>query len=203
MKEKRASLIAICLAAVLAVSPAVGFAQGTTTFSGEAIGLKASVVGISLDLADTGALPSSGGNLSTSLATVNVAGIASADALKSSTSGGGSSSQSQSTLADVNLLNGLVAATAVKSNTSATCSGGQASVSGNAQLVGLTVAGQSILVSNPNLSISLPGGITVIINEQTSSSGGNAGSITVNALHVTGPSLDIVVASTHSDITCS
>jgi hypothetical protein len=203
MKEKRASLIAICLAAVLAVSPAVGFAQGTTTFSGEAIGLKASVVGISLDLADTGALPSSGGNLSTSLATVNVAGIASAEALKSSTSGGGSSSQSQSTLADVNLLNGLVAATAVKSNTSATCSGGQASVSGNAQLVGLTVAGQSILVSNPNLSISLPGGITVIINEQTSSSGGNAGSITVNALHVTGPSLDIVVASTHSDITCS
>lgn len=203
MKEKRASLIAICLAAVLAVSPAVGFAQGTTTFSGEAIGLKASVVGISLDLADTGALPSSGGNLSTSLATVNVAGIASAEALKSSTSGSGSSSQSQSTLADVNLLNGLVAATAVKSNTSATCSGGQASVSGNAQLVGLTVAGQSILVSNPNLSISLPGGITVIINEQTSSSGGNAGSITVNALHVTGPSLDIVVASTHSDITCS
>lgn len=203
MKEKRASLIAICLAAVLAVSPAVGFAQGTTTFSGEAIGLKASVVGISLDLADTGALPSSGGNLSTSLATVNVAGIASAEALKSSTSGSGSSSQSQSTLADVNLLNGLVAATAVKANTSATCSGGQASVSGNAQLVGLTVAGQSILVSNPNLSISLPGGITVIINEQTSSSGGNAGSITVNALHVTGPSLDIVVASTHSDITCS
>ena len=203
MKEKRASLIAICLAAVLAVSPAVGFAQGTTTFSGEAIGLKASVVGISLDLADTGALPSSGGNLSTSLATVNVAGIASAEALKSSTSGSGSSSQSQSTLADVNLLNGLVAATAVKSNTNATCSGGQASVSGNAQLVGLTVAGQSILVSNPNLSISLPGGITVIINEQTSSSGGNAGSITVNALHVTGPSLDIVVASTHSDITCS
>jgi hypothetical protein len=122
--------------------------------------LKASVVGISLDLADTGALPSSGGNLSTSLATVNVAGIASADALKSSTSGSGSSSQSQSTLADVNLLNGLVAATAVKSNTSATCSGGQASVSGNAQLVGLTVAGQSILVSNPNFSISLPGGIT-------------------------------------------
>ena len=203
MKEERASLIAICLAAVLAVSPAVGFAQGTTTFSGEAIGLKASVVGISLDLADTGALPSSGGNLSTSLATVNVAGIASAEALKSSTSGSGSSSQSQSTLADVNLLNGLVAATAVKSNTNATCSGGQASVSGNAQLVGLTVAGQSILVSNPNLSISLPGGITVIINEQTSSSGGNAGSITVNALHVTGPSLDIVVASTHSDITCS
>jgi hypothetical protein len=60
------------------------------------------------------------------------------------------------------------------------------SVSGNAELVGLTVAGQAILVSNPNLSISLPGGISVIINQQTSSSGGTSGSMTVNALHVTG-----------------
>ncbi len=203
MNEKRTSTIAICLTVLLAFSPLITFAQSTTTFSGEAVALKANAVGISLALADTGALPSSGGNLSTSLASVNVAGIASADTLSSSTSGSGSSSQSQSTLADVNLLNGLVAATAVKSNSSATCSGGQASTSGNAQLVGLTVAGQSIVVSNPNLSISLPGGISVIINQQTSSSGGTSGSITVNALHVTGPSLDIVVASAQSDITCS
>src|SRR5438067_3598941 len=96
-----------------------------------------------------------------------------------------------------------LAASVVKSNSSATCSGGQASTSGSAQLVGLTVAGQSILVSNPNLSISLPGGISVIINQQTRSSGGTSGSVTVNALHVTGPSIDIVVASAQSDITCS
>jgi hypothetical protein len=203
MNEKKMSIIAICLTAVLAFSPAAGFAQGATTFSGEAVALKASAVGVSLALADTGALPSSGGSLSTSVASVNVAGIASADTLSSSTSGSGSSSQSQSTILAVNLLNGLVAATAVKSNSSATCTGGQASVSGNAQLVGLTVAGQSILVSNPNLSISLPGGISVIINQQTSSSGGTSGSMTVNALHVTGPAIDIVVASAQSDITCS
>ena len=103
----------------------------------------------------------------------------------------------------VNLLNGLITATFVKSNSSATCSGSQASVRGNAQLVGLSVAGQAILVSNPNLSISLPGGISVIINQQTSSSGGTSGSMTVNALQVTGPSIDIVVASTQSGITCS
>ncbi len=171
MNEKRTSTIAICLTVLLAFSPLITFVQSTTTFSGEAVALKANAVGISLALADTGALPSSGGNLSTSLASVNVAGIASADTLSSSTSGSGS--------------------------------GGQASTSGNAQLVGLTVAGQSIVVSNPNLSISLPGGISVIINQQTSSSGGTSGSITVNALHVTGPSLDIVVASAQSDITCS
>jgi hypothetical protein len=66
------------------------------------------------------------------------------------------------------------------------------------------VAGQSIAVS-PNLSLSLPGGISVIVDQQTSSSSGaNSGSITVNALHITGPAgLDIVVASAHSDITCA
>jgi hypothetical protein len=97
----------------------------------------------------------------------------------------------------------LVTATVVKSNSSASCSSGQASISGNAELVGLTVAGQSILVSNPNLSLSLPGGISVIINQQTSSSGGTSGSMTVNALHVIGPSIDIIVASAQSGITCS
>lgn len=60
MNEKRTSMIAICLAAVLAVSPAVSFAQGTTTFSGEAVALKANALEVSLALADTGPLPSSG-----------------------------------------------------------------------------------------------------------------------------------------------
>jgi hypothetical protein len=52
-------------------------------------------------------------------------------------------------------------------------------------------------------AISLPGGISLIVNEQTSSSDGNTGSMTVNALHVKGPSIDIVVASAQSGITCS
>jgi len=203
MSIKRTATIASALTAVLCLSPTATFAQNATTFSGEAVALKANAVGIAVALADTGALPSSGGSLSTSVASANVAGIASADTLSSSTSGSGSSSQSQSTLQDVNLLDGLVAATAITSNSSASCSNGQASTSGNAQLVGLTVAGQSILVSNPNLSISLPGGISVIINQQPSSSGGTSGSITVNALHVTGPGIDIVVGSAESDITCS
>ena len=165
--------------------------------------LRANALGISLALSDTGPLPSGGGNLSTSLASVNVAGLASADTLKSTTSGSGTSSQSQSSVANLSLLGGLIAANVVQSNSSATCSSGQAAVSGNAQLIGLVAAGQSIVVSNPNLAISLPGGISLIVNEQTSSSGGNTGSMTVNALHVKGPSIDIVVASAQSGITCS
>jgi hypothetical protein len=203
MNTKKNSMIATCLTAILAFGPVASFAQATTTFSGEAVALRASAVGISLALADTGALPSSGGNLKTSLASVNVLGLASSDTLSSSTSGSGSTSQSQSTVESLSLLGGLIAADLVKSNSSATCSGTTASASGNAELVGLTAAGQSIVVSNPNLAISLPGGISLVVNEQTSSSGGNSGSITVNALHVTGPSIDIVVASARSGITCA
>lgn len=203
MNTKKNAMIAICLTAILVFSPLAGFAQAATTFSGQATALKASALGISLSLADTGPLPSSGGNLSTSVANVNVAGLASAEALRSTSSGSGSSSQSQSRAANVSLLGGLVSASAVKSNSSATCSGSTASTSGDAQIVNLTAAGQPIVVSNPNLAVSLPGGITLIVNEQTSSSGGNTGSMTVNALHVTGPGIDIIVASAHSDITCA
>ena len=202
MNTKKNSMMAACLTAMLAFSPVAGFSQATTTFSGEAVALRANALGISLALSDTGALPASGGNLSTSLASVNVLGLASADALKSTSSGSGSSSQSQASVANLSLMGGLVAADVVKSNSKATCSGGQASVTGSAEIVGLVAAGQSILVSNPNLAISLPGGISLIVNEQTSSSGGNSGSITVNALHVKGPSIDIIVASAQSGITC-
>ena len=193
--------IAAWLATVLTFASLASFAQAAT-FSGEAVGLRASAVGVSLTVSDTGALPSSGGSLNTSVASVNVLGLVSAEVLGSSTSGSGSSSQSQSAVASLNLLGGLVTADLVKSNSSASCSSAQASVSGNSQLVGLVVAGQPILTSNPNVAISAPGGISVIVNEQTSSSGGNSGSMTVNALHVTGPSIDIVVSSAHSDITC-
>ena len=203
MITKKNSTIAICLMTILVFGPVASFAQATITFSGEAVALRAKALGISLDLSDTGPLAASGGNLSTSVASVNVLGLASADALKSTSSGSGTTSQSQSSVANLSLLGGLVAADVVKSNSSATCSGSQASVSGNAELVGLVAAGQSVLVSNPNLAISLPGGISLVVNEQTSSPSGNTGAMTVNALHVTGPSIDIVVASAHSDITCS
>lgn len=201
MNTKKSTMIAAFLTAILAVGPAISFAQATT-FSGEAVALKASALGVSLSLADTGALPSGGGNLSTSLASINVLGLASSDTLRSTSSGSGTTSQSQTSVQSLSLLGGLIAADVVKSNTSATCSGTTASVTGNAEIIGLTAAGQSIAVSNPNLAVSLPGGISLVVNQQTSSSGGNSGSITVNALHVTGPSIDIVVASAGSGITC-
>src|SRR5262245_46326872 len=165
MKTQKASTIAICLIATLAFGPVNSFAQ-TTTFSGQAVALRANALGVALALSDTGPLPAAGGNLSTSLASVNVPGLASARLLASSTSGSGTSSQSQSSAANVNLLGGLITADLVKSNSSAICSGNQATASGNSQLVGLVVAGQPVAVVNPNLALSLPGGISVIVNEQ-------------------------------------
>src|SRR6266850_8100466 len=167
MNTRKNSMMAACLTAILAFSPVASFSQATITFNGEAVALRANALGISLALSDTGALPSSGGNLSTSLASVNVLGLASADALKSTSSGSGTTSQSQSSVANLSLLGGLVAADVVKSNSSATCSGGQASVTGSSELVGLVVAGQPVLAVNPNVAISLPGGISLIVNEQT------------------------------------
>ena len=205
MNTKRNASIAVCLTALLVFSPLAGFAQAATSFSGEGIALKATApLGIALTAGDTGALPSSGGNLSTSALSVNVLGVVSADALKSTASGSGASSTATSQAAHVSLLGGVITADIVKSNSSATCSGTTASTSGDAQIVNLVVAGQSVAVSNPNLSLTLPAGLgSVVVNQQTSSSGGNSGSITVNALHVTGPAgLDIVVASSMSDITC-
>jgi len=203
MNAKKNSTIAICLMAILAFGSVTSFAQARTTYSGQAVALHASATGLALALSDTGPLPANGGNLKTSLASVNVLGLVSADVLSSATSGSGTSSQSQSSVHNLSLLGGLVAADLVKSNSGATCSNGQAAVTGNSELVGLVVAGQPVLVANPNVAISLPGGISVIVNEQTSSPSGNTGATTVNALHVTGPGIDIVVASAHSDITCS
>jgi hypothetical protein len=203
MDTNKSSSSAIGLIVLLAFSPVAIHAQGTATFSGRAVALQASAVGVALTLSDTGPLPAAGGSLKTSVASVNVLGLVSADLLSSATSGSGTTSQSQSSAADVNLLGGLVTAELVKSNTGASCSNGQAAVTGSSELVGLMVAGMPVLLVNPNLAISLPGGISVIVNEQTSSPSGNTGSMTVNALHVTGPAIDIVVASAQSGITCS
>jgi hypothetical protein len=63
MNTSKNAMIAICLTAILAFAPLAGFAQAATTFSGEAIALRANALGISLSLSDTGPLPSSGGKM--------------------------------------------------------------------------------------------------------------------------------------------
>jgi hypothetical protein len=196
-------LVAIVVAiAVTGATVGVADASAATAYSGQARPLSVSALGASVSVGDTGALPTSGGSRSASLSNLNVLGFATIGLLQGTTSGSGSQSTSAASLASVSVPIAGLTADVVKSTSTAQCSGTTPSVSGGSQLVNVQVLGLPISAPTPNVAIVLPGGISVILNEQTSTVNGNQGSITVNALHVTGPGIDIVVASAESDITC-
>lgn len=178
--------------------------QSNAVFSGRATVVNATVLGQQIVLSDTGALPSQGGAQEASLLTANVPDLLTAEALHASTVGHGDRSRSEASVADLNLTVGgnTISAGFLRSRATATCEGGRAAVTGSSEIVALVINGQSIVVSEaPNQTVSLPAGGQVIINEQPSSPTGN---ITVNALHVIVPGVaDIVIASSHADITCA
>ncbi len=104
---------------------------------------------------------------------------------------------------NVSVLDGLVTASIVKSQATASCQGSEAQSSGSSNLVSLVVAGQPVVVvGSPVITIPVLG-LTVAVNEQTSSTSGSHGDITVNAVHVFGPGVDIAIASSHADIDCA
>jgi hypothetical protein len=180
-------------------------ATAASSYSGQATLLQASVAVVNVTLGDTGPLPASGGSLTSSVAAVDLPGLGSVGAGRASTSGQGDESLSSAALADLdlNLLGIPITADAVGSRAEARCQGSVPEVRGDARVVELVINGTPIVASVPNLTIDVAGLITVVVNEQTSSAGGNAGTMTVNALHVSGPAIEIVVASAHSGITCS
>jgi hypothetical protein len=198
---RRTSILAAACALVAAIS-ATAATAAPTSYSGRARPLSFSAFGAAASIGDTGPLPASGGSQSASLTNINLLGLASIGLLQGTTSGTGDQSTSQASLVSVSLPIVGLSADVVKSTSTATCSGTTPSVSGTSDLVSVTVLGMPISAPMPNVSIVLPGGISVILNEQTSSVSGNTGSITVNAIHVTGPGIDVVVASAESDITC-
>lgn len=88
-----------------------------------------------------------------------------------------------------------VQATGVAAASRTTCGGS----TGSAQVATLSIGGTLVPVPvnpAPNTTISLPGGITVVFNEQVVA----PGVLTVNAVHITSPIMDIVLASARSDI---
>lgn len=186
-------------------------ASSSPSFSGQATVVRAHVAGIPILLADTGALPPSGGAQDASLLNASVPGVLSAEVLHASTVAQGSTSRSEASVANISLMAGgnTIAADFLMARATATCGSGGASTSGSSEVVGLAVNGKSVTVSgSPNQTVSLPAGGQVIINEQSSSSSGSAGSMTVNALHVTVPDVagvprsDVIISSAHADITC-
>jgi len=111
--------------------------------------------------------------------------------------------ESQAAVAEVTLLPGTpnqISAEFLEAHSLATCTG----VSGESDIADLKVAGQQIVVSSqPNQTVSVPGALNLVINEQMTSSTSGTESITVNALDLTLLNgIQVVVSSAHSDISC-
>src|SRR5713226_3610384 len=205
------AVLSSVLTALLVWPPGLfAWTQPAVAFSGQATVLRATALGITTTVSDTGPLPSSGGALQTSLLSASAPGLLIADVAHASTIGQADRARSEASVADVTLTAGgyTIAASFLRSSAMAVCTTGGPAVSGSSEIADLFINGQTIAVSGqPNQTITLPFG-EVIINEQSSSVSGNTGSITVNALHVIVPDVlgvagaDVVVSSARADVTC-
>jgi hypothetical protein len=188
--------------------------QPAVAFSGQATVLRVTTHGITditTTVSDTGPLPSSGGALQTSLLSISFPGVLTADVAHATTIGQADRARSEASVADVTLTAGgnTIKADLLRSSAMAVCTTGGPAVSGSSVIADLVINDQPFAVSGqPNQTITLPAGVQVIINEQSSSISGNTGTITVNALHVIVPPVlsvagaDVVVSSAHADVVC-
>jgi len=217
MKGFKTNLNLICAVALI-------FFAGTVTVNAQRYSGRGSAARVTVTtgilpvlttaVADTGSLPSAGGNITLTSASVNVPNILTVGDSTVNTSGSGNSSQSQADVNSLNVgvLNGLTAtAGVITANTQCNCPA--ATCTGTSSIANLHIVDDFGTVTDingtalPNTTITLraAGGLvigTIIVNEQISS----AGSKTVNALHinltVAGTNTDIIIASAHSDIVC-
>lgn len=171
----------------------------------------------SATVADTGALPLTGGSLDASLNNLSLTQgvLLTGTTAEARTTGAGEQSRSTAAIQSLNLsaLGVNAVASVVKSTTQASCDvNNNATVSGNAEIVNLTVFGVPIVVA-PNLEVPLPLGGVLHVNEQiVTRTAPNIASITVNALRYSTPALhpsnvgidlvSVTLASSHSDIVC-
>ena len=175
----------------------------TTTFSGRAFAVSATTpLTGTVTFADTGELPSQGGEIDATVLSVQTQ-QAQAEVLLSVTMGFDQHAESRAAVADVTLLPGTqnqITADFLDAHSLATCTG----ASGGSEIANLQVAGQQItMTGQPNQTVSVPGVLTLIINEQMTSSSGGTQSITVNALDLTLLNgIRVIVSSAHSDINC-
>jgi hypothetical protein len=199
-------------------------AQGIT-FSGRATVARASVLGgvANAAVGDTGELPPSGGVLQENGVVVNIPGVITSGTGQASTQGAGTTSHSEASVEDLGLsLLGAVNADAdvLQSMATAECDNGDAQVSGDSLILNLVlnVGGNNIPVNisgNPNqvlvnINVPLVGLVRIVANEQIIVDTGPTAAITVNALHISigqggdlGDIADVVIASSHADISCN
>src|SRR3989475_11956771 len=194
-------LAAVCLALVVGAITASATAPGTR-YSGRATGVFIHTALLDTSLADTGDLPPEGGAQDGTLVQVDTS-LAKADVLLSITMGMDGRAQSEAATATVDLLPGStneVKAEFVLARSTATCSG----VSGFSEIANLQVGGESVTVgTTPNQVLTVPGVLTLVINEQTDRSHDGTFDMTVNAPRLTlETGEEVIVSHAHSDIAC-
>ncbi|HXI33103.1 MAG TPA: choice-of-anchor P family protein [Gemmatimonadales bacterium] len=155
-------------------------------------------------------LPGDGSMATDNTPNVSVDGLAGADNLFTMATGGDGSAESNSTLENVSLLNGLITANSVVALASSWLTNlGAGSNASGSQLDNLVVNGVSYSSGvAPNTRVNLPGTGYVVLNEQQRTGDGiNSSGITVNMIHVvlvnalTGAQTgDIIVGSATSQV---
>lgn len=180
-------------------------AAACSAFGGRATVVQANALGIgSVVLSDTGNLDSTGGVKTASLLSTSVDGLVALNVMHATAIAKEDHSQSEASVANLNLTvaGNIITADFVVPRATAYCGRRGAEVSASTEIDGLVVNGQTIPVTgSPNQTLSLTGGVMLILNEQTSSVQDQDGSITVNALHVTAPGVvDAVIASSFAAV---
>jgi len=165
----RGRIVVPCVFVALMVILAFGsgVASAENSFGGEAVGLSVTQPSTpDYTAADTGALPGSGGSLSSSVVSASDSGDASTGPLTASVTGGGDQAQAGSSAQTASVLGGLVSADSVTTGATASCNGVVPQVSDTGlSILGLPVSG----TLTPNTEVTLPGVGYAIINQQTSS----------------------------------
>jgi hypothetical protein len=126
--------------------------------------------------------------------------------LTAETQGAGDQSRSQAAVENfvLNVGGNTITGTLVSTSSQCTCTTGAPVCEGGVMIALLRINGVQIAVTGVNQTVNLPGGGSVIINEQTFTGSGNARGITVNGVRVSIPGVsDVTLAQAHSDIVCA
>jgi len=186
-------LVVATLVAVLLAWPMAGAAQ---TVTGEASGVRATVLGTTTVLSDTGPLENTNDFRDASLLTIGIPSTFDGEVLHAVTIGWPDQVASEASLANLGMTVGGIGIAADFVMASALAVLGVES-SGSSIIANLWINGTPIQVTgDPNQTIAIPGG-QVVINEQTAFPGGT----TVNALRATVFGVaDVVIASATAGI---
>lgn len=187
-----------------------GAQTAVTTYAGRSTGVDATITTINNGtvysnqylLAQTTALPLTGGSYNAQQAPASIGTVLNADSLYAVVTGQGSSTLAQAFASQLSIAAGghTITASSVQTTASASCR----LRSGSTQISNLVVNGTTITVTGAaNQTVFFPTGGLLIINEQPNSKKGNTTSSTVTGLHLIVPNkADIKIAVASADIKC-